>query len=122
MGGGGGGLGGGNNGGGHRGGESDAEEDKMIARHAEVLARHQQGARFVGGNEAVHKKTEWHLGHRAVNFFNALNPMHDAAHKLGGGGVTAQHEGVHALDWFGHRARAQRQRQGLTLFPLSCLT
>lgn len=54
-------------------------------------------------------------------FYDAFNPRHEAARKVemgtGSGPLTGHsHEGVHALDWFGHKAaeEAAVERQRLT--------
>lgn len=102
--------------------------DAVTARHAEVVARHAAGE---GGIEAFReagegRKTthaEWSLGSRLASAFAGFRPRHDAAARRRSTGEDgrsdldlatvrgARHgDGVHALDWFGHRAAEERAR------------
>ena len=59
-------------------------------------------------------KASWGLGSRMASaFYDAFNPRHEAAKRAQSSAATLGdhgHEGVHALDWFGHKAAAERQR------------
>lgn len=102
--------------------------DAVTARHAEVVARHAAGE---GGIEAGREagegrkttRAEWSLGSRLASAFAGFRPRHDAAARHGSTGEEgvrsldlatvrgARHgDGVHALDWFGHRAAEERAR------------
>lgn len=112
---GGGGGGGGYGAGAGAGGGGDwtvSAGDESGRSHAEVVARH---ARRGGTADAApdHEKQPWGLGSRMASaFFETFNPRHEAARRAQG--MTTfrghSHEGVHALDWFGHKAAEERQR------------
>ena len=105
--GGGGGVGGG---GGGSGGYGIGDESGRS--HAEVVARHQRGGTASDAGQGEEKE-EWGLGSRLASAFHSFNPRHEAARKQQGmQPLHTGHEGVHALDWFGHRAAEEQQRQG----------
>lgn len=98
-------------GGGGGGGWTVGIGDESGRSHAEVVARHAR--RGTADAAAEHEKQQWGLGSRMASaFFETFNPRHEAARRAQGmatfGGHS--HEGVHALDWFGHKAAEERKR------------